>query len=217
MSDNAISVETCEPVVESKIKENRNVSVDGETEATNDEVSLNSIDASNINDNAKQTITLIADTDVATNNIFTSIGTIVLKNIDDESFQLKFDISKKHKNIIEKIIAHSPDFFDNIKDCLREIIKDDKISVHDIPQFINIIKYLFDIVKELRFKFSEFGLIEVVAFIMKFAIKLIIEENVLKIPDSVNKTALMIDLEKLVDSCIHLLNVVEHKNCFRCF
>ena len=52
-------------------------------------------------------------------------------------------LSEKEVTIIQFLVANTPDSLLDIKDCILDIVKDDKIDASDIPQFLKIIKDIY--------------------------------------------------------------------------
>jgi len=136
------------------------------------------------------------------NNYFTKIGV---------------QLSEQTIDIIKKIIENNKTLLDEIEKGLLEVLKDNKIDASDIPQFILIVQILYERIsntKDLLLNPSKSS--EICLIILKFIIHTLVEERKIIIQEE-KKIEFLSQLDKLIESCISLLNFPNlfktHKNC----
>jgi hypothetical protein len=105
-----------------------------------------------------------------------------------------FKITSAEERFIENIIKESPEIFDNIDIALQEIIKDDKIDYHDVPQIVLMMSRILKDIKSTK----TLDLISVIQIILD----IILESGLLPI------TELEIDtFRRVIDSSLALLEI----------
>jgi hypothetical protein len=115
-------------------------------------------------------------------------------------------LSKEVVEIINKIVDKTPALLSEIEKSVIEVIKDGKIDAKDIPEFIIIVQILYERLHNLKdILLNSFKCAETSATILKFIIHTLIEERKIKI-DEENKAEILSQFDKLIDSCISLLN-----------
>jgi hypothetical protein len=129
------------------------------------------------------------------------------------------DISPKTKKLINEIIEIQPGIFKDFSEIFQCIIADNKIDTKDIPNFISIIKLLYQFVRaEKKIKISKNELAESIGQIIKLLLKVLLENNAIKTDDE-KKQELILALDAIIDTCITLINLSDsfNFNCFSCF
>ncbi len=105
-----------------------------------------------------------------------------------------FKIITVEERFIENIVKESPEIFDNIDMSLQEIIKDDRIDYHDVPQIVLMMSRILKDIKSTKI----LDLITVIQIILD----IILESGILPI------TELEIDtFRRVIDSSLGLLEV----------
>jgi len=113
--------------------------------------------------------------------------------------------SKDIIDLTQKIIDSNPSVLNNIENIFIEITKDNKIDTSDIPHFILILQILYErIFTQKDFSSNPIKRSEFSANILKFIIHVLVEER--KIIQDKNKNDFLIQIDKLIDSCVSLLN-----------
>jgi hypothetical protein len=115
-------------------------------------------------------------------------------------------INTETKDLLQKMIEKTPSLFNEIENGVVEVLKDNKIDTSDIPQFIILIQILYERVfsqKEVVLK--QWKRSETCAILLKFVIHTLAEERNI-ITDIEKKSAILIQIDTLIDSCISLLN-----------
>jgi len=125
-------------------------------------------------------------------------------------------ISKDVTKIINKIIELNPQLLSDIEQSIKNVLKDGKIDSNDIPEFILIIQILYERLHNNKsLKITNKNIIESCSTIVKFVIRTLIEERKIEI-DIEKKSVIIEQLDKLIDSCMCLLNfdnVLMSKGC----
>ena len=115
-------------------------------------------------------------------------------------------INTETKDLLQKMIEKTPSLFNEIENGVVEVLKDNKIDTSDVPQFIILIQILYERVfsqKEVVLK--QWKRSETCAILLKFVIHTLAEERNI-ITDIEKKSAILIQIDTLIDSCISLLN-----------
>ena len=125
------------------------------------------------------------------NNYFTKIG---------------IQLSNETLDIIKKIIESNNTLLDEIEKGLLEVLKDNKIDASDIPQFILIVQILYErILNQKNVLLNPSKPSEICLIILKFIIHTLVEERKIIIQEE-KKVEFLSQLDKLIESCISLLN-----------
>jgi hypothetical protein len=153
-----------------------------------------------------------------TNKTIPEMFLLILKQEENNIYckKIGITISKDVNKIINKIIELNPQLLNDIEKSIKNVLKDGKIDSNDIPEFILIIQILYErLYNNKSLKITNKNIIETCATIVKFVIRTLIEER--KIEIDIEKKALFIEqLDKLIDSCMCLLNfdnVLMPKGC----
>jgi hypothetical protein len=142
-----------------------------------------------------------------TNKTIPEMFLIILKQENDiYCKKIGITISKDITKIINKIIELNPQLLSDIEQSIKNVLKDGKIDSNDIPEFILIIQILYERLHNNKgLKITNKNIIETCSTIVKFVIRTLIEER--KIEIDIEKKSLIIEkLDKLIDSCMCLLN-----------
>ena len=127
-------------------------------------------------------------------------------------------ISKETKHVIELIIKKFPNYLEDIENLIINIVKDDKIDSHDIPNIILLIEKLYEIIYNLKeVKITSSQCADTCKSIFYFIIYILVEERKIIISDD-KKEEFLGDLEKLIDVCINLIklpSLLKQSNCFK--
>jgi hypothetical protein len=119
--------------------------------------------------------------------------------------KIGIQVNKETIDLIQKIIDNTPSILNDIEKSFIEVIKDNKIDTNDMPQFILIIQILYERIFNLKdFQLNPTKRSELSANILKFMVHVLVEER--KIINDENKTEFLMQLDKLIESCISLLN-----------
>jgi len=147
---------------------------------------------------------------------------IVKKHIEEKKDTKKYykkigiHLSKEIIEIINKIIDKTPSLLGEIEKSVSEVIKDNKIDTNDIPEFIIIVQILYERLHNLKeLSLESHKLAETCATILKFIVHTLVEERKIIIEDD-KKVAFLVQFDKLIDSCISLLNfpaILKPKAC----
>jgi len=147
---------------------------------------------------------------------------IVKKHIEEKKDTKKYYtkigiyLSKEVVEIINKIIDKSPTLLSEIESAVSSVIKDNKIDTNDIPDFIVIVKKLYQGLHNLKDIVIEVNKrSETCATILKFIIHTLVEERKIIIEED-KKVEILSQFDRLIDSCISLLNfkdILKPKEC----
>ena len=147
---------------------------------------------------------------------------IVKKHVEEKKDTKKYYtkigiyLSKEVVEIINKIIDKSPTLLSEIESAVSEVIKDNKIDTNDIPDFIVIVKKLYQGLHNLKDIVIEVNKrSETCATILKFIIHTLVEERKIIIEED-KKVEFLSQFDRLIDSCISLLNfkdILKPKEC----
>ena len=153
-----------------------------------------------------------------TNKTIPEMFLLILKQQENNIYckKIGITITKDVNEIITKIIELNPQLLIDIEKSIQNVLKDGKIDSNDIPEFILIIQILYErLYNNKSLKITNKNIIETCATIVKFVIRTLIEER--KIEIDIEKKPLFIEqLDKLIDSCMCLLNfdnVLMPKGC----
>ena len=143
---------------------------------------------------------------------------IMKKHMEEEnnSSKLRIHLSKEIVEIINKIIKKTPSFLSEIEKAVSEVIKDNKIDTNDIPEFVIIVQILYERLYNLKdIVLDSNKRAETCAIILKFIVHTLVEERKIIIDDD-KKDAFLTQFDRLIDSCVSLLNfqkVLKPKAC----
>ena len=147
---------------------------------------------------------------------------IVKKHVEEKKDTKKYykkigiHLSKEIIEIINKIIDKTPSLLGEIEKSVSEVIKDNKIDTNDVPEFIIIVQILYERLHNLKdLSIDNQKLAETCATILKFIVHTLVEERKIVIEED-KKAAFLIQFDKLIDSCISLLNfpaILKPKAC----
>jgi gas vesicle protein len=153
-----------------------------------------------------------------TNKTIPEMFLIILKQQENSIYckKIGITISKDVVEIINKIIEVNPQLLSDIEKSVKEVLKDGKIDSNDIPEFMLIIQILYErLYNNKTFKITSKNIIETCSTIVKFVIRTLIEERKIEM-NIENKDLFIEQLDKLIDSCMCLLNfdkVLVPKGC----
>ena len=106
---------------------------------------------------------------------------------------------------------------------MKNIILDNKIDIKDIPDVMNLLQKIYEIIHDLKdVKLNVEKCTETISVLVKFVINVLIEEEIIKI-DSNNRSDIQKNLNKLVDSSMNLILLTTKmkpnycKDLFFCF
>jgi hypothetical protein len=131
---------------------------------------------------------------------------------------LNIQLDAKTQSIINKVLKVSPEFLTEIETVFIEIVKDNKIDSNDIPNLITIVQKLYELIykaKDIHLDSEKTA--EACGTLLKFIVRSLVEERKVKI-DEENKVAFFALTDKLIDSCISLLNfpkLVKGSGCLK--
>jgi len=110
---------------------------------------------------------------------------------------MPYILSKEEIEIIHHFLRESPYTLENIIDNITDIIKEDKINIHNIPQIIHIISNIYHS-EALRLEYKNINLL----WIIKITLECILEVNINQFSDTERNV-----IEKIVDSSFDLLKL----------
>lgn len=121
-------------------------------------------------------------------------------------------LGEKEQQIIQFILINSPESLINIKTCILEIIKDGKIDAADIPQFIQLIKYVYILCyQDNKIQLNISDIASTVGSIVKYVIHIVLDKYNIKNPE------LVICCDSLVNICVEMIDLQSSlitKTCF---
>jgi len=121
--------------------------------------------------------------------------------------KINIQLNKNEINVLTHILKYSPDFLNEIEKVIIEIVKDNKIDTNDIPNLIILIQKLYELIyNSKQVKYDSKKIADVCGNILKFIIYILVEERKIKM-DEDKKLHFFILTDKLIDSCISLLNL----------
>jgi hypothetical protein len=136
-----------------------------------------------------ENIKLYNENNLVAINYFNKIGVVIKKNTID---------------IIQKIINDNPTLFNEIETGVLEILKDNKIDSSDIPQFILIVQILYERIYTQKNIINSEKHVGICLDILKIIVRILVKER--NIFDKEKKIDYIFQLDKLIESCISLLN-----------
>ena len=149
---------------------------------------------------------------VELNNIKKSLNDLflnIIKTCDEKNnyfTKIGIQLSNETLDIIKKIIESNNTLLDEIEKGLLEVLKDNKIDASDIPQFILIVQILYErILNQKNVLLNPSKPSEICLIILKFIIHTLVEERKIIIQEE-KKVDFLSQLDKLIESCISLLN-----------
>jgi hypothetical protein len=143
--------------------------------------------------------------------------------LDKDEFKkkLSFELSTDVVNIIKYIIARTPNTFSDLEKAANDVIKDNKVDLKDIPQFIIIVQRIHQIIYEIRndnvFKSDYKIRADFNSTILKFLLHVLVLEGKVKIDEN-SQADFLKNLDTLIDSCISLIifsKTIKTKNCLQ--
>jgi hypothetical protein len=140
----------------------------------------------------------------------TTIILNIIKNFNEKKeesvinyfYKIGIHINQDTLDLTQKIMDNTPSLLVDIEKSFREIIKDNKIDTNDIPEFILILQIIYERIH--NFQINQIKRSELCASILKFIIHVLVEEK--KIIHDEVKNDFLIQIDKLIDSCVSLLN-----------
>jgi hypothetical protein len=120
--------------------------------------------------------------------------------------KLNIQLDEKTQSIINKIVKLSPGFLTELESVFIEIVKDNKIDSKDIPDMIVLVQKLYELIykaKDIHLDSEKTA--EACGTLLKFIVRKLVEERKIKI-DEENNVAFFSLTDKLIDSCVSLLN-----------
>lgn len=142
-------------------------------------------------------------------NFLILIETILEGNVDKLSVKLTPDVKK----YLLFLCKEKPSIFGIIENNIRQIILDDKIDTKDIPELINLVCFIYDIIQRKKNK-PNIDIYEFVKIMLHLSFFVYIETN------KVKNAQLLNDLLRIIDVSIDLIKmkplISEKKCCFGC-
>jgi hypothetical protein len=144
---------------------------------------------------------------------------IIKKIIVDEEEKNKYTIILNDDviNIINKIISQIPNKLNDIEKSLKEVIKDGKINVSDIPELIILVQSIYQVLYHVKdIKIDDKKRADITARVLKLLIHILVEERKIKV-DKNKKELFYKETDLLIDSCVSLLvfpKIIKSKTCF---
>ena len=132
--------------------------------------------------------------------------------------KLNIQLDEKTQSIINKVLKISPGFLSEIETVFIEIVKDNKIDSNDIPNLITLVQKIYELIykaKEVHLDSKKTA--EFCGSLLKFMVRKLVEERKIKI-DEENKVEFFALTDKLINSCISLLNfpkLVKGSSCLQ--
>ena len=132
--------------------------------------------------------------------------------------KLNIQLDEKTQSIINKVLKISPGFLTEIETVFIEIVKDNKIDSNDIPNLITLVQKIYELIykaKEVHLDSEKTA--KFCGTLLKFMVRKLVEERKIKIDDE-NKVEFFALTDKLINSCISLLNfpkLVKGSSCLK--
>jgi hypothetical protein len=124
--------------------------------------------------------------------------------------QLQLEVDADVELFILKILDEHVDFCQKLQDCLRNIVKDNKIDSYDIPSIIELLTKMFAIIYNNKTKkIDATKATKICGLFIKLTFFLLIETGEIKIDKSSHQEILE-KMTKLVDSCITLIHLTRN-------
>lgn len=141
---------------------------------------------------------------ISNDNVNTIVPLIdsILSIINSEDLQKKYslEITPQIKTILISL-TENKEYFSNIQNTLKEILKDDKIDTQDIPNIILLISELYPLILKINIKNITS---EICGNILKFIIHILINDDIINVQD---KTKLISSIDNIINSCVVLVNL----------
>jgi len=142
--------------------------------------------------------------------------TLLIQLIEQSlSIPISMPLTSDEVNLLKQILSSSPSSFQNIENSLNKIISDNKINAEDIPEFLQLIKDVHDLITNTNSKsnnilFTGTQLVTISANIIKFIIPIILKKN------GVNDEKLGQTINAIIDSATTLLLFIPQVNKVKC-
>ena len=137
--------------------------------------------------------------------------TINQKYIGLENYSIQ--ITPEMKTILTKLLNDTA-YFDEVEQCLKDIVQDDKIDSNDVPKILILISNLYKKLHGLKIKFNE----KLCGDILKFIFDIAIKEGIVKINNK--NIELMKCVYSIIDTSISLMltkkELTSKKGIFNC-
>lgn len=134
---------------------------------------------------------------------------IISENVEVSNIMNKIGIKlgSNEKEILMKILEHSPETFEKIEISMKKIVLDNKIDSKDVPEILFCIQELYQMIYKFKtIKLDTKKRCELCATIIKFVIHILVEERIIKI-DEEKKVEFLSSTDILVDSAITLIGL----------
>lgn len=130
------------------------------------------------------------------------MSSLIMKEIKED---ITIKLTPQINDILNNLLTNTPHLFNEIEKNILEIVKDNKIDVKDIPQFIIMLQKIYHIIystNDLKIKSSDCAFIT--SIILKYIIQLIVLKKIIKIDEN-KKDDFLKETDLLIDACINLL------------
>jgi len=142
--------------------------------------------------------------------------TLLIQLIEQSlNIPISMNLTPDEVNFLKQILSSSPSSLQNIENSLNKIISDNKINAEDIPEFLQLIKDVHDLIintnnKSNNHLFTGSQLVTLSANIIKFIIPIILKKN------GVNDEKLGQTINAIIDSATTLLLFIPQIDKVKC-
>ena len=142
--------------------------------------------------------------------------TLLIQLIEQSlSIPISMNLTPDEVNLLKQILSSSPSSLQNIENSLNKIISDNKINAEDIPEFLQLIKDVHDLItntnnKSSNVQFTGSQLVSISANIIKFIIPIILKKN------GVDDEKLGQTINAIIDSATTLLLFIPQIDKVKC-
>ncbi len=147
---------------------------------------------------------------------------LLKKTIHNENIKQTYNISLTPEviNIINNIISLNPTILTDIEKTLFDVIKDSTIDINDIPNFIVIIKQIYQVIYSSKnVKLDSNKRNNITSTILKYIIHLLVLERKIQIDEN-KQTEFLVKTDILIETCVDLLSYsksLKPKYCLKKF
>jgi hypothetical protein len=139
-------------------------------------------------------------------NTMVDLLIVILKN-NELLKKLNIILNEKEINLLIKLLKSNPNFFNETKSSLINIISDNQVNFKDIPYILDLIKKFYEVLHNIKDnKISVQDTADACSNILKFIIHFIVLDGKVNIE---NSDDFLTNIDNLIDSSVELLKLTK--------
>lgn len=141
---------------------------------------------------------------------------LIINIIQNDETIKKYNIilDKKTVDVISLVIKSNPQIFGKISDTLKNILNDGKINSKDIPEILNLIKEIYEIIYNIKVnKITKNNIVDITSDILKFLVHLLVQDDIIKVHD---KDEFIKEIFVLIDTTMTLIKLTKTLKTPKC-